>query len=148
METTITADLEHGEELAITKRSRKGYAVPAFDCFGGNTYMKTRVPAFKDLYIVFRNLSKTAHWMWWDLIQNRNPATNEVVFEATDNLEAKKVAKAYKELRDSDLVRRIRRQHYLINPKAVLPVFENFRMVTDKWDNLKNKQSVEQRAAP
>jgi hypothetical protein len=147
METNITAHLAHDEELVVTKRATRKVHVPAYDCFGGNTNMKTQEPSFPNLYLVFGNLSKPASWMWWSLVKSRNAATNEVVFKAADKLWEMKITKAYKELCEVDLVRRIRRQHYLINPKAVIPIFDNFRGITDKWDNLGDKK-VEPRAVP
>ena len=98
---------------------------------------KTKVKGFKDLYKILRNLSRAATWFWWGLIEERDAENNISVFRAKDNLEAKKITKAYKELREFDLIKRVTHQKYLINPKAYLPYFKEFDRVQKLWESTK-----------
>ena len=135
MKTTLISDipLGIGEEITYKRRNVKKINLPPYDGFGGNTRMKTKVEGYDNLFGVLRNLSKSATWLWWGLLEQRNYLTNECIFVSKNGVEAKKVSKAYKELRNVDLVVRISRQHYLINPIAYLPDFNNFEQVHNHW---------------
>jgi len=43
--------------------------------------------------------------------------------------------KAYKELQKKDLIKRVKRQHYLINPKVIIPI-KTYNEVLEHWHSI------------
>jgi len=91
---------------------------------------------YVDFANVMRNLSKSATWLWWGLVEKRNNLTNECIFKSKNGIEAKKVSKGYKELRKANLIIRVRRQHYLINPYVYLVDSSTYMEVKNRWNRL------------
>ena len=87
-----------------------------------------------DMPSILKDRSKSATWLFWTLVQNRNNH-NIAKFIPEDNAQAKQVSKAFKELSSIDVVKRIKRGEYLINPKAYLPPAIHFKEVEARWDN-------------
>jgi len=140
MKVTLSADMGRNEEIVYRRQAVKKANLPPFDCIGGNMKLKTKVEGFQDLYKVFKNMSKGASWMWWGLVNDRNYYTNESTLKAKDKAEEAKITRAYKELHEVGLIVRTMRQHYLINPKAMMPAFEEYDNVWSKWVELNPKE--------
>lgn len=134
--TRILAEIEPDQILTVETKKRNKFIVPSYHCIGGNMEFKTRVKGFDDLYSIFQELSKPATWFWWELLKNRNRDSNTSVFTAENNIIAKKVTKAYKELHRYDLIKRVANKLYMINPKAYLPEFSKYEEVYNKWRRL------------
>lgn len=132
----ILADVGDDEIVSIHKKPRSRYRVPAFDCIGGNMEYHTQVKGYDNLYTVIQNMSKQTAWLWWELVKNRNRFTNEAIYVAVTPFDKRRLSASYKELRKLNLVCRMRKQRYLINPLAYLPEFNNFKRVTDNWSDL------------
>jgi hypothetical protein len=135
----MVTEVSDDEEVIISKRKR-GSQVPAYDCIGGNMEYQTGIPGFKDLYLIIQGMSKQTAWIWWEFVKTRDRCTNEVVYVATTLVERNRLTLAYKELSRLDLVQRIRKQHYLINPLAIFPEHREFKLVSQKWSDLKRKE--------
>ena len=133
MGTTILADLQDGQQVTVETKPVKKNNLPPFDGFGGNMRFKTKVSPYPNLITTMKELSKNAAWMWWSLLEKRNHLTNECRFKAKDPAEARKITMAYKELKKHQLVIRLKRQHYIMNPRAYLPDFSKFEEVDFKW---------------
>lgn len=137
MGTKILCELNDNEVISIEK-SRKGtrYSVPAYDCIGGNMDYNTKEQGFENLYSILEQLSKTATWFWWRLVQERNRRTNIATYKAKSAKESVKISAAYSELYEKGLIVRVRQQQYLINPKAFIPEFSKYVEVQEHWDSL------------
>lgn len=138
MDTTRIITEVQGDKIVTTKISdRKKNKLPSFHGIGGNDNMKTKVKGYNNLYEVLQNLSKGATWLWWGLLRVRDVKNNKCRFKAKDNVEAKKITVAYKELHKHNLIIRVARQMYMINPTAMLPEFDQYADVAEVWDKLK-----------
>ena len=130
----VLADVGSDDVVTVSKSKKKREDIPAYDCIGGNMEYQTKIPGFQDLYSILQGMSKQTAWLWWELIKNRNRYSNESKYVAESLVDKRRLTVAYKELCSLGLVRRIRRQHYLINPLAYLPEQGQFNVVSAKWE--------------
>jgi len=131
----IETNLPDNEDLVISKVGKGNESVPAYSCIGGNMDYKTRTKGYPELFSILKNVSKIGTWFFWSLMEERRSKTNEAIFRAKDLAESQKVSRAYKELYSLDLVRRVKQQHYLINPKVMLPAKGQYIEVLTKWES-------------
>ena len=124
------------EDLILTRKYKQAEIVPAYSCIGGNMNYRTREESYPNLFGVLKELSKNSTWFLWSLIERRNTETNIAVFKAADPKESRKVTTAYKELTKLDIIKRVKRQHYLINPKVMLPIKGNYMAVRTHWGEI------------
>ena len=108
--------------------------LPSFGMLG-NTERRTKVESI-DMHTILQNASKNASWFFWTLIKLRSPSTNLAVFTPDAPAEAKKVTKAYQELNKANVLKRVRRGVYIINPKAYIPADQQFDVVLQEWNKL------------
>ena len=97
---------------------------------------RTKVVGFQDLYSIIQGMSKQTAWLWWELVKTRHRHSNECKYVARSGVDKRRLTVAYKELFALGLVRRMRKQHYLINPLAYLPEQGQFQAVSSKWEAL------------
>jgi len=131
----LLAEVRNGDRVTITK-TKNQYKTPSFQKIGGEMSYSTKIKGFCNLYSLLQDLSKQSTWFWWGLLKVRDLDTNICVFEAKDHLEAKKITIAYKELNLLGLIKRVSKQHYMINPKAFIPNAEVYDKVQAKWNSL------------
>ena len=129
----IVTRVADGDDVVVTLVRKDHYKVPYYMCMVEENKIIDDTKMARNIMGLFREMSHTAHWLIWALVAVRNKQNNMAVFSAKDNIEAKKVTKAYKELHSLGLIRRIKRQHYLINPNAFLPLFEEYDTVVRVW---------------
>ena len=91
----------------------------------------------KTLSKEMQNISKGASWFFWKLNNIRNEDTNIAVLIPKDETEKKKVLRAYKELHALNIVIRIKRAHYLVNPEVMGPWGGKEKEVQKMWNLLK-----------
>lgn len=142
--TTTTATLSKGEELITRVVKKKTCATPPFHCLGryGQTHfvdghgLKTSVQGM-DVMPILKDLSSAGTWLFWTLAISRDIATNvcHLRVASLSSCEINRVKKSYKELKDAQLILRIKPEYYLINPKALLPQFEHYASVVLRWDS-------------
>lgn len=132
----ILTDINSDEVAIVTTRKKNWEGTPSYDCIVGNMEYQTRVPGYRDLYTVIQNMSKQTAWLWWEFVKTRDRYTNEVKYTAESYVDKRRLTVAYKELLQLGLVRRIRRQLYMISPLAYLPEQGQFNVVKDKWETL------------
>ena len=111
-----------GEILTVKGKIPFKETLPAYDCIGGNMYFKTKEENYPDLYKTLGSLSKKANEMFWSVVEVKNYKNNTGILKATNQNERNKLSTAYKELRKLDLLRRVKQNHYMINPKVMLPI--------------------------
>ena len=140
MSVRILADIDSGHELTVTKKPKRKYKLPPFDGIGGNMRLKTKVEPYPNLFGVLKNLSKTATWLFWSLLEERDYKTNIAIFKVDNPVDARRVSNGYKELALNQLVLRYKQQHYLINPKAYLPEFSEYETVQEMWDSYQKEE--------
>ena len=132
----ILADVQDDDVLTITTAKKRREKLPPYDCIGGNMAYRTKVVGFQDLYSIIQGMSKQTAWLWWELVKTRNRHSNECKYVAESGVDKRRLTVAYKKLSALGLVRRMRKQHYLINPLAYLPEQGQFQVVSSKWEAL------------
>lgn len=129
------------DEKIVLRRERKN-PTPPFHKWGDSmSYNGSSYPAFKDITGVMKGLSKGAHWMFWQLLELREIRTNISVFTPKDEYEKKRVARAYKELKEAEIIVRVRRSHYMFNPAVWQPQSEFYEEVFLEWTRLTKEKS-------
>jgi len=140
--TTTTATLSRSDELITRVVKKKTCPTPPFHGLGrhGITHfvdehgLKTSVQGM-DVMPILKDLSSAATWLFWTLAISRDIATNvcHLRIASLSSCEVNRVKKSYKELKDAQLILRIKPEYYLINPKALLPQFEHYASVALRW---------------
>lgn len=133
MDVTITnAAVDEQLNLKVTRAYKVD--LPSFGMLG-NTERRTKVQSI-NMHSILKNLSKTSTYHFWLFIEQRNPRTNKVKYVPADNASAKRMTVAYKELNSLDVLKRVKRGEYMINPRAFIPSDNNFENALDEWNNL------------
>lgn len=137
MDNNVRVPVAEDEELVSYTRKRMYAILPARRSFGGHpTYRGSKVnKPYPELYKTFGELSVTASWFWWaKLNQHYDPETGTAEYIAPNKTEDNKKSKAYRELKDLNLVHRIKKGKYLLNPYAAIPDPKYFEEVRKHWD--------------
>ena len=140
MRLKVLADMEHDDVVTVTKVRKTRINIPAYDCIGGNMEYQTKVKGFNDLYSIIQNMSKQTAWLWWQLVKSRNRYTNEAFYIARSLVDKRRLTVAYKELHKLNLIRRMSKQQYIINPLAYIPEHDQFPIVSEKWNSIVQKE--------
>ena len=92
---------------------------------------------------IYAEMTKSAHWLYWSLMQVRNPKTNIGFLrnQMLTDVERKKLARAYKELEEYNLLVRVKQETYLFNPKATLPMEGNYVEVWNRWFDIRGNKA-------
>jgi hypothetical protein len=127
------------EEISIHRKDRRFSKLPARRSFGGHPVYKgcKENPPYPDLYKTFEEMSPSASWFWWRLNQHWDSVTGIAKYIALNKTEENKKSRAYKELKKMNLVHRVKRGEYLLNPSAAIP--DQFDSVKIYWDYITNK---------
>lgn len=136
-DVNIQTSLPDNEELVITTKQKRKEVVPAYCCFGDNNEFFTRESGYDELFRVFAFMDNAGVWLFWLLQESINRKTNEAVFKVSTTKDKQLLSRGYKELYNLNIVMRIRKQQYLVNPKVILPTIGYYCSVRDKWDRLK-----------
>ena len=136
----VNTHLASDEELIINTVKKRKEVLPAYSCIGGNMDYTTRIEGYPELFTVLRDLSKKGTWLFWTLIMNRNSNNNIAIFKAETVAEAATVARAYKELYALNLVIRLKRQHYLVNPYVMFPMMNHMSPTVLQWREATNEE--------
>lgn len=118
-----TIDLVHDGSFMLTAVPKKKHKLPGYSCFGAK-YIGT----------IIGDLGKPARELLAHLVQNRDLETNEAQYIVIGVNDKCKLTRAYNELKEKNLVKRIRQQWYLINPAAVFPLFDQYQNILNKWN--------------
>ncbi len=86
--------------------------------------------------------NQNATWLFWLLDLNRDIKTNVAVIEPSSLTEAEvwKLKRGYKVLETLNIVKRIKNKHYLVNPKAIIPLTRCYPDVVNHWFQLTGAQ--------
>lgn len=127
----INIDLPDDKKLTIENKPKK--PVPPYLCIGRLYVSKNKSEGF-DTAELLKNLSPAATWLFWTMDQQRDRFTNKVRLSLLNAAEMKKAQRGAKELINQNVVIHLSRtQGYLINPKVLLPHFDNYQSVLDSW---------------
>lgn len=130
---TTSIDLPENTEVCISTKKTVIETTPSFSCIGGNMNYQTREKQYPELFDVLSELSKAATWMFWQLMKTRNTETNICKFKPANQAQRKTITRAYKELSLLSLVQRTKQNHYMINPKVMLPDRGHYSAAKAVW---------------
>ena len=126
--------LNQGERLVKEKHNVKQ---PNYFRIGNGTMNKHNIKAI-NLIAELCTMSDSGRYLV-NMIQERmvyNPYDNMVEFavrvEADTDAEKKRLTRGFKELYEKDLVRRVKRGHYMLNPNAIITDYDRQIVVWDK----------------
>ncbi|RKZ54855.1 MAG: hypothetical protein DRQ44_18555 [Gammaproteobacteria bacterium] len=146
----ISATLEENQVLSIKDLVDAALPIPPYNCIGRYGMLKQHKIDGFPTDLVMQELSKDASHLFWNLVHLRDIETN-IAYLPSSNLpkhKKDKLYKAYKELEKKVLVVRYKQENYLINPKAVLPMFKGFDRVWDLWVGIRVKKLLEHNYKP
>jgi hypothetical protein len=131
-----TIILGSNEELVVSQKYKDRIDQPyCYISRAGLHKGKQMGIALTEMYMEF---NKAEQWFYKKLWQNLNYKTNQATILQSDltKSESNALSAAYTSLRAKDLVRRVRKEIYMINPNAVLhPSTQATNIVI--WDSLK-----------
>jgi hypothetical protein len=130
--TNLTVHTE--DEITITSKKKKPKLYIPFQIIGRTGKMKAKESY--PLLDVMSEFSSQEHWFFKLLRDNLNYKTSQAVI-INKSLSASEVHRktvAFKALRERDLVKRVCRETYMINPKALiyLPTLDDTTIIWNK----------------
>lgn len=125
------------QTITINVNKERNSKIPPYRNFGRAGISKGKIEGI-NASLIFADLSSAATWLFWNLENGRDHQTNISNFQTSNLTQAEKLklSRGYKELKEKKLVIRVRNQHYLINPKIILPEFKRYEMIQAEWDRI------------
>ncbi len=122
------------EYVVRSQKKRPKHKLPPFVAHRGGKYMKDRKDSL--LHIIGK-MNAAERWFFLYVDNLLEFETNEAVVRNSDltNTQLGYKTKAYKSLHKRGLIKRIKREHYMINPDMVIPL-ETYPIVKKKWDSI------------
>lgn len=134
---TVSVDIKAGQAVRITAAKQ----INPFIAVG--KMVKDKGFNFAE---VMCKLSPVAHKVFWEMVQLRDENTNKVHIDSKLNTNSQNsiISKGYKVLVEHELLLKIGKGTYMINPYAVLPTMSLCKEVNLEWNKLyheyKNKK--------
>lgn len=129
-------NIDPDKAYTIEEKLKEKIDLPGFDMFGGNAFIRTKVPNYPDLYTVIQNLSPSAAWIWWELIKGCDRRNSIAFYKPVDKVAANRLYKGFRDLKKLDLVKRVKPNYYMINPIAFIPVKAEFNKAQALWKSI------------
>lgn len=133
--TAVTVYISGDEKVTIDKRPELTKK-PNYFMIGNGTMNKHRIYGI-DLLTEIVNSSKAGQYLILaikDGITYENEYNPVVKVVGTTKYEQNMIIAGYKELVERDLVRRVKKAHYMINPNALVPI--DYISALKVWDTL------------
>ena len=133
--TAVTVYISGDEKVTIDKRPELSKK-PNYFMIGNGTMNKHRIYGI-DLLTEIVNSSKAGQYLILaikDGITYMNEYNPVVKVVGTTKYEQNMIIAGYKELVERDLVRRVKKAHYMINPNALVPI--DYIGALKVWDTL------------
>ena len=115
-----------------TKQPRKAYPYYTLIGRGLPDYIGEQS---MNLLEILPDLDPASTWLWWTLVKKVDYKTN-IVYLPTSTLtkaEITKLNRAYKTLRTKDMIIRTKKEHYFLNPDALIPPYEYYEDIKLQW---------------
>lgn len=142
--SSIDLDLDSSKEYDVSFKPKYSVQLPPFQAIGRSGINNMTQDEGMEMNKILFNLSsnQNATWLFWLLDLNRDIKTNIAVIEPSTLSEAEigKLKRGYKSLEELNIVRRVKNKHYLVNPKAIIPLTKHYPEVVAHWLQLTGKQ--------
>lgn len=87
------------------------------------------------LSVLMLDLKPTGHYLFWYMARNRDTDSNIAILRPQTKTEANRLSRAYKDMNQKNLVKRVEPAHYLINPSAIIPI-RTYPEVLSHWESV------------
>ena len=138
--SSISLDLDSSKDYDVSFKPKYSIQLPPFQARGRAGVNNMTQDQGMEINRILFNLSsnQNATWLFWLLDLNRDIKTNIAVIEpsALSEAEIGKLKRGYKSLEELNIVKRVKNKHYLVNPKAVIPLAKYYSDVVDHWFQL------------
>ena len=135
--TSIALQVDASKEYQVRLTAVEDGTLPPFLGLGREGINHTTGVDGMDMSEIMFSLSNNvnATWLFWLLAKRRNIKTNTVVIEPKDfeDAEVARIKRGRKILEELNLICRYKNNHYLINPKAILPKKDCYLEVCQHW---------------
>jgi hypothetical protein len=135
MRRTIT--FEEDEEIVVSSRRHDVERKPPFFICG--TGDENRMGRSMNVIKTLSQLSPSAIKLFELMLRLREKDTNMVVMRPDDAPSPRFIANHMPLLVKCDLVRRVRRSHFMLNPDAVMP--PRYRVAKIEWERLSDNKN-------
>ena len=141
---SIDLDIDASKEYDVSFKPKYSVHLPPFQAIGRSGINNMTQDKGMEINKILFDLSsnQNATWLFWLLILNRDIKTNIAVIEPSSLTEAEvgKLKRGYKVLETLNIVKRIKNKHYLVNPKAIIPLTKCYPDVVAHWFQLTGAQ--------
>lgn len=139
MQTTLKIDHHKDDIVEVITKPKYNPTIPKFKRIGfPMTHTTTDIlDLLGEKY--YSNPSVT--WFLWKLVKNTNTTSNIAILRnnTLTPAEIRRVVAAYSTLNQDNIIIRIKREHYIINPRIFLPKNETYNEVLEHWLSLGGK---------
>lgn len=134
----VSVDLSYGQEIKIRKNGKINYFIAVGKMVNDKGFN------FVD---VMSKLNPVAYRVFWEMVKVRDMDTNMVEIDSSQHTSSQNsiISKGYKVLREKELVLKVGKGSYLLNPHAILPNFEKVELVNREWSRACAKSEVKKR---
>lgn len=91
-----------------------------------------------NLLEILPDLDPASTWLWWTLVKKVDYKTNITYLptSALSKAEIAKLKRAYKTLHALHMIVRTKKEHYFLNPDALVPPYEYYENLKQLWINV------------
>lgn len=134
----VSVDLSYGQEIKIRKNAKTNYFMAVGKMVNDKGFN------FVD---VMSKLNPVAYRVFWEMVKVRDVDTNMVILDSSQHTSSQNsiISKGYKVLKEKELVIKVGKGSYLLNPHAILPTFEKVEEVNKEWSRACAKSEVKKR---
>jgi len=135
---TSTVKFANDEEIVTSTRKKHMYDIPPYSCWGEAGENRNGTSG-EDFIEIMNHLSEPALKFFFNLMEEYDVSNNMCVYPYSQQTpyRKKKLSKFYQELRRFKVVKRIKTDHYLINPEIKRPIFKEYIHVLQRWKSTK-----------
>lgn len=131
-----TIEINHNEQITITTSAKNKGNKPVFMMIGKPVKIRGKTPGFP-LVKAMLKFNKEEQWFFDLIFDCLNPETNQsdITHFEFNSTEVNKISRAYKPLKEMDLVKRVKKGIYMINPTAIVPPL-TYEDAQEAWDSI------------
>ncbi len=124
------------EYVLRTQKQKIKHKLPPFVAHAGGKYMRN---AENSLLHKIGKMNAAERWFFLYVDKRLNFDTNVAIVRNSEltSTQIGYKTKAYKSLYKANLIKRVKREHYMINPDVIIPI-EVYPIVKKTWDSLQN----------
>jgi hypothetical protein len=134
-EYTFLASKDEVVTVTTTKKNKSDYLPPFIMC-GDKRMHKNKVAGYPYTDTLL-SMSKAEQWFFKLIKANLNYKNNISIIRSSafNRTELNKISLAFKLLKEKGLIKKTKKEHYIVNPDAIIYP-PNYGLIKEVWDNL------------